>query len=431
MADVKPFRAVRYTGRGTLLDDVVSPPYDVLGPVDADELRRRSPYNSVHLDLPLPFADGSDGHYAATAERLRAWLAEGVLARDEEPSLYVLDQTFRGPDGWERTRRGFIAAVGLEDFAAGVILPHEKTHSGPRSDRLKLLRATRADLSPIMMLYPDPSDEVGAALAAAQPPPAQLAVLRDRDGSQHRLSRVAGEATTAVGRLLAGRRLLIADGHHRYTSALAFRDKRRRAGDASADHTMAYLCSQDDPGLVIFPTHRLLKGVAVPPPEEVLARLSPTFAVYREQEHGAEACTLMLGHVHTLSDAAKVFGLYFPREQACVTLELTDPAAFTRLVSEGLSPDSARLSTTLLHYLIFRDVLGMDPNETEGRIDYVTNLGAAMRALASGDYTLGAFINPTPMAEVRAVAEAGETMPQKSTYFYPKPLTGLVFNVME
>jgi uncharacterized protein (DUF1015 family) len=255
--------------------------------------------------------------------------------------------------------------------------------------------------------------------------------VTDRDGNVHRLSRVTGEVTATVARLLADRRLLIADGHHRYAGALAYRDERRAAGDDSADYTMAFLCSMDDPGLVIFPTHRLIKGVAVPPPDQVLARLRPTFAVYREPERGGAACRLMLEHVHTLTDATKVFGLYFPRDEVCATLELSDPSAVVRLVAEGLSPDFARLSTTLLHYLVLRDVLGMDPNETEGSIDYATDLTAAMRTLSQGGYTVGAFINPTPMAEVRAVAERGETMPQKSTYFYPKPLTGMVINVMD
>jgi uncharacterized protein (DUF1015 family) len=430
VADIRPFRGVRYTGRGASLQDVVSPPYDAIRAEEADDLRRRSPYNSVHLDLPQPRGDDPDDRYAAAAELVRSWLDEGILTRDDEPSLYVVAQTFRGPDGWEHTRRGFIALARLEDFASGVILPHEKTHAGPRADRLKLLRATHADLSPIFMLYPDPTNEVGAALTTA-PSPAQPLTVRDRDGNVQQLSRLTGEAAAAAGRRLAGRRLFIADGHHRYETALAYRGERSAAGDTSADYVMVYLCSLDDPAVVILPTHRLLKGVAVPPPEELLARLRPTFAVYREREHGAEACELMLGHVHTLSDAAKVFGLYFPREEACVTLELSDPAAIARLVAEGLSPDYARLSTTLLHHLIFRDVLGMDPNETEGQIDYVTNLGEAMRALATGRYTLGAFINATPMAEVGAVAGRGETMPQKSTFFYPKPLTGLVFNAME
>ena len=287
------------------------------------------------------------------------------------------------------------------------------------------------------MLYPDPTNRVGAALAgaapaAAAPPPAQPVTVTDAEGTVHRFTPVSGPVTDEVARLLAGKRLYIADGHHRYETALYFRDERRAAGDHSADSVMVYLCSMDDPGLVVFPTHRLLKGVPVPPADELLARLAPTFAVYPERPEGAQSCAVMMGHVGSLTDAAKVFGLYFPHERTCATIELRDPSAITRLIKEGLSPEYASLSVTLLQYLIFRDALGLDPTRTEGKIDYATRLDEALALLdGDGGYTLGAFVNATPIAEVRRVADRGETMPHKSTYFHPKPATGLVFHVME
>jgi len=231
-------------------------------------------------------------------------------------------------------------------------------------------------------------------------------------------------------KLVAGKQVIIADGHHRYETALAYRDERRTAGDAAADRVMVYLSSMDDPGLAIFPTHRLLRGFDIPPAEEVVARLREHFTIFPEEGGDARACSVMMGHVSTLGGGDKVFGLYFPHEQRCVTVELRDMAAMTHLVERGLSPEYARLSVTLLDELVFRDAMGLDPDALEGRISFAKSVPDAMAEMESGEYEFAAFLNPTPIDEVRAVAARGETMPQKSTYFYPKLLTGLVFHRM-
>jgi len=231
--------------------------------------------------------------------------------------------------------------------------------------------------------------------------------------------------------LLRDRPVLIADGHHRYETALAYRDERRAAGRHDAEHVMVYLSSMDDPGLAIFPTHRLLRDVPLPPIDEVIDRLRPTFSVFQELCGSPESCLPMMDHLSRLTSAGKVFGLYFAAEQRCITLELSDPAAMARLARRGLSPEYAQLSVTLLAELVFRDALGLDPDGLEGHISFVKSVDDAMLAMASGEYCLAAFLNATKMAEVRAVAERGETMPQKSTYFYPKLLTGLVFDKLD
>jgi uncharacterized protein (DUF1015 family) len=420
-----PFRGLRYDTARVRLDDVVSPPYDILSPAEADELRHRSPCNAVHVDLPVGSAGGSP--YEAAALLLRQWRDDGLLRHDEEAALYVVDQTYRGPDGFERSRRGFIGRLHLEDPTAHVVLPHEKTHRGPRADRFDLLRATHADLSPVFFLYADERGEIAAALAASQRTGDAHEIL-DRDGNTLRMAPVAGPAVERVCALLADRRLYIADGHHRYETALAYRDERRAAGDHSADTVMAYLCSMQDPGLTVLPTHRLVKGLRIPPMEEAVARLRPTFEVFPERGADSQTCELMAGHLASFADRGKVFGLYFPRETACVTVELRDPSAVGSLVDEGFSPAAARLSVTILHYLILRDALGIDPAGTEGHIDYVTSAAEAFARLSTGAYVLGAFINPTLVSEVREIADHHETMPQKSTYFHPKILTGLVFD---
>lgn len=433
MAEILPFRGIRYDPARVCLDDVVAPPYDVLSPSDAAALRARSPYNVVHVDAPALGASEPGDPYGLAAERLRAWRAAGVLRRDAEPSLYLVDQRYRGPDGFERLRRGLIARLRLADFAERVVLPHEATHAGPKVDRLSLMRAARTTTSQIFLLFPDDDGAVAETLGAAAPGCASdddSIAAQDGDGNTHTVRPVRGAAAERIVAALRPETLFIADGHHRYETALAYRDERRAAGDDRADHLAVYLCSMRDPGLTVFPTHRLVKGVEVPPMAQVLERLRPSFAVFPERSDAA-ACTAMARHLADFADHGKVFGLYFPRERACCTVELRDPSAVARLEQEGWSPESAQLSVTILHALVLRDAVGLDPHHTEGHIDYVTTAEEAFARLDSGEYGLGAFLNATEVREVRAVAERGETMPQKSTYFYPKLLTGLVVDALD
>lgn len=433
MAEVRPFRGVRYAASANL-DDLVSPPYDVLSAEQAAALRARSPYNAVHLDLPVgPGEEPTADAYICSAETLLSWEQQGILQREAEPVLYLVDQTYRGPDGIERTRRGFVSRIVLADFAERVVLPHEKTHAGPKADRLALYRCTHADLSQIFLLYPDPQGLVAAELASAAAEADRSAVRRahDGDGNLHEIVPLGGERAARISALLHDKALYIADGHHRYETALAYRDERRAVGDHSADTMMVYLCGMNDPGLTVFPTHRLIKGIELPAMDEVLGRLEPTFAVAGGPETGAAACQAFIAA--RLADApepGRVFGLYFPREETCAVVTLRDVEALERLVAEGLSRASAGLTVTLLHSLIFRDALGIDPRATEGIIDYVSDAPGAFARLASGDYVLGAFINATRVDEVKTIADQSEVMPQKSTYFYPKLLTGLVFDAL-
>ena len=431
MADIRPFRGVRYDTGRVALADVVCPPYDVITPPAAAALRRRSPFNAIHLELPeSPTAEPGD-RYKAAAGLFAGWRTEHVLRTDHEPALYLVDHTFAGPDGRERTRRGFICRLRLEDFAARVVLPHERTHAGPKLDRLELLRATRANLSQIFLLYADPDGAIGRTLAAAAPPPKPALEAPDGDGNRCRLGLLTGPAAEQVTELFAGRQLLIADGHHRYETALVFRDERRAAGDESADWVMVCLSSTDDPGLAVFPTHRLLKDVVLPPVDEVVARLRAAFEVTEQSGGGAGDCAPAMERVSVSRGADKVLGLYFTAERRCFTLQPRDASVVGGLTRRGLSPAQALLSVNLLAELVFRDALGLDPDRMEGHLDFAKSVDDAVAELETGDYALAAFLGATPMDEVRVVAERGETMPQKSTYFYPKLLTGLVFNPLD
>ncbi len=430
MAEVTPFRGIRYSDAVTL-DDAVAPPYDVISAAQAAALRSRSPYNATHVDLPvMPGEVAETVAYTRSAAMFRTWRADGVLRRDETPRVYLVDQTYRGPDGRERRRRGFVARLRLTAFSEGVVLPHERTHAGPKEDRLNLYRATHADLSQIFLLFPDDDGVLGAALdgAAAGASPAAAREARDGDGNLHRLVPLAGAAVDRVLAGLRGRPLYIADGHHRYETALAYRDERRDAGDHSADTLMVYLCSIGDPGLTVFPTYRLVKGAGVPPLDHLLARLRPHFDVVGEPVAGTEPARAALQGLGAL--AGRVFGLYLAREDACVVVRTREPAATDRLLAAGVSPAAAGLSVTVLHELILREALGLDPRREERQVDYVKSVPDALAALAGGAYELGAFLNATEVSQVRAVADRGETMPQKSTYFYPKLLTGLVYDAL-
>jgi uncharacterized protein (DUF1015 family) len=432
MADISPFRGIRY--RPDLhLDDVVAPPYDVLSAAQAAQLRARSPYNVTHVDLPVPpGAEATEEAYARAAATFSDWRSEGMLVRDELPGIVVVDQTYTGPDGRERTRRGFIARLRLAGLEERVVLPHERTHAGPKVDRLRLYRATHADISQIFLLFSDDDGSAGRDLdaAAAALPPAAWREAHDGDGNTHRCATLAGPEAERVAEALRGRPVYIADGHHRYETALAYRDERRALGDADADTLMVYLCSLNDPGLTVFPTHRLVHGVSALSVATLTELMSPYFENVGEPVTGAEACRAALEALPEQADPARVFGLYLPREDTCLTVKTREPAATERLTADGFSPAAAGLSVTMLHELLFREALGLDHEHAERHVDYAKNVPDALAALQGGQYELGAFLNATLVDQVRAIADQGEVMPQKSTYFYPKLLTGLVFDAL-
>ncbi len=430
MAEISPFRAVRY-GAEIALDEVVAPPYDVLSAAQAAELRARSPYNAVHVDLPVPPGEPPvAAAYSLAARTLRHWRQDGVLVRDESPGIVLIDQTYPGPDGRECTRHGFVARLRLTDFAERVVLPHELTHAGPKVDRLNLYRATHADVSQIFLLYPDDDGSVADLIdaAATSVPEDGWREARDRDGNLHRTAGVMGDAARRVTEALRGRRLYIADGHHRYETALAYRDERRAAGDHSADTLMVYLCSLSDPGLTVFPTQRLVRGIPPLSQKTLAERLAPYFETVGEPSVGSEACAAQLDALPDRPDPTRTFVLCLPREETCLTVRAREPQASERLAAAGFSPVTAGLSVTLLHELLLGAAIGLARDQTEDHVDYASTIPDAVDALRSGAYELGAFLNATPVGQVRAVADQGEVMPQKSTYFYPKLLTGLVFD---
>jgi uncharacterized protein (DUF1015 family) len=416
MADVQPLQALHYDPAvAGPLQALVAPPYDVVDPAQRAELAARSPYNAVRIDLP----EGEPDPYAAAAAELAGWREAGAVVRDAEPALWALEQDYTGPDGRERTRRGILARVRVTDYGPGRIRPHERTHPGPKEDRLHLTRATRANLSPIFSLH---AGDAYAALAADGAP---WGDATDEDGTRNRLWRVADPARIAAAQeVLADAELLIADGHHRYETARAYADE--VGGEGPHRYVLMCLVSLDDPGLTVFPTHRLLDGLKDPEVQERLGRtLRDLFDIEEVSEDELRPPDAPAG-------APIQFGYLDSHFKRPFRLTLKDPGVVDRALA-SMPPAYRGLDTAVLEALVLTGPVGL----TEDDISHLRGLGysrtdaEAVELVRSGRYDAGFFLRSIPVAQVREVAAEGVTMPPKSTFFFPKVPTGLVFNPLE
>jgi uncharacterized protein (DUF1015 family) len=437
MAEIVPFRAVRYAARrGRELGALLAPPYDLVSQEQRDELLRRSPDNIIHVTLgdDRPGDGPLSNKYTRASEAWRAWLDKGVLRRDPAPALYPLEQSYWAPDGRNLRRRGFMAAVRLHDFKEGVIVPHEKTLVAPKADRLEVIKAVRANLSPIFGLY---RDEAGiTARALDQASAGELAAETDSDdGVHHRLWRCEDpEIVGTLQRHLAGQRIFIADGHHRYETALVY--ARMLEGqdpslppDGGHRYILMFLCPMNDPGLFLFATHRLVAGLKEFSLAPFLERLSRFFRI----ETLAEDARRPVGRAWAISKLGEHAG----KSTAFLMVSAEDGRARVvtlrddvDLGTAGLPENEtlAALDVTVLHSVVLQHLLGLSPDsqEKQENVTYVRDAGEAVSRVLSGEHQLGFLLNPTPMWQVEAVGEAGETMPQKSTLFYPRLQSGLV-----
>lgn len=462
MAEVVPFRPWLYNaGIAGSLDKLLAPPYDVIGPELQDQLYAASPANVVRVDLNRQ--PDAERRYAEAAQTMRDWKSSRVLTRPDHPQATVLEHTFVGPDGRKRVRTGILAAVQLADFDDRIIFPHEFTLSGPKEDRFRLMLATEMALSPVFLLYEGAGRALAEGLAATvQNPPDSVASApsaRPEDGGQELLriwhSRDGGllRALTAG---LAGKPLVIADGHHRYETALRYRDWRREKEteqgrsvppDAASEHFLAYLVDIADPGLAIFATHRLLRDLSSKQLALLPKGLSRWFSIEElsggeaagggpasGKENAEEKIRRFLDH-H--SSGAPALGLYLPHTGRSYGLRLTvDPADRRCLpVRPGggangqPSADALSLDVSVLQNFVLDGLLGITTDSVARgqNVAFVTEWGEAFALLESGDCQAGFFLNPTRLDQVEGMAFRGERMPQKSTYFYPKVPTGLVF----
>ena len=419
MADVQPLRALHYDlGVVGSLGRVAAPPYDVIDPEQRAELAERSPYNVVAIDLPQ--ADDGGDPYEHAAELLGSWIAEGAVVRDDEPAIWALTQDYVAPDARRLTRHGLFARVRVEEYGPGRIRPHERTHPGPKEDRLRLTRATRANLSPIFSLYSDPARAAWGAVAPALEA-APWGELTDDDGTTHRLWRIPDpDAIQAVQDALRDAELLIADGHHRYETARAYADE--VGGEADHRYVLMCLVALEDEGLTVFPTHRLVSNLKDDPErQEALAHtLRRDFEVEPIEEAQLRppdgAGPLTMGYIDS----------HFQRP---FRLTLKDQEIADRALAEQPEP-YRRLDTAVLEALVLEGPLGL----TEDDISHLRGLGysrtdeEALELVKEGRYDAAFFLRSSPVWQVREIAAAGVNMPPKSTYFFPKVPTGLLFN---
>jgi uncharacterized protein (DUF1015 family) len=409
MAEVKPLPALHYNLAAIpSLAAVTAPPYDVINASLRAELLARSPLNVVEIDLPE--APGGGDPYEHAAETLEAWTLDGVLVADREPAIWALEQEYTTPDGSRLVRRGFLARVRVTEYGAGLVRPHERTQPGPKEDRLRLTRATRHNLSPIFALHP------GSVWDAVEPHVATdpWGEVTDDDGTVHRVWRIAEPGVhESVAAQLAEAELLIADGHHRYETARTYADE--VGGDGPHRYTLMCLVSLDDPGLTIFGTHRLLAGFDVDRLEQGIREHFDIEEV--AGEHADPAGT----------DGVGVFG--FLDSDRALRLRLRDTAAVDAAL-DGRSDAYRRLDAAILEELILKGALGLSGDDIAAKrgLGYAKGVEQAAAAIRDGDYDAAFLLRPTPVGQVREVAAAGETMPPKSTFFYPKLLTGIVFN---
>jgi len=417
MADVEPLRALHYDlNRTGGLQDVLAPPYDVIDAERRAELEARSPYNVVRIDLPT-----GEEPYEAAARQFSAWRQEGIIVRDEQPALWALEQEYMGPDGQGRTRRGFLARVRVEEYGPGRVRPHERTHPGPREDRLRLTRATRANLSPIFSLFDDPAGAVTTPLEASMTGEA-YGQASDEDGTINRVWRITDPgAIDDITNAIRTAELLIADGHHRYETARVYAEE--VGGDGPHRYVLMCLVALEDPGLTVFPTHRLLRGLRPDQHETLAGALTRDFDIRRLD--GTDELAPAYGQPVSLGYIDAHF-----RQPYMLTLK---DQSIADAALGGHSEPYRRLDTAVLEALILKGALEM----TDEDIDHLAGLGYArdfdnaLELVRSGEYDAAFFVAPTPIEQVRAVAAAGESMPPKSTYFFPKVPTGLIFNPLE
>jgi uncharacterized protein (DUF1015 family) len=431
MARIAPFRALRFDpGRFADLAPLLAPPYDVINETQRQELEARHPRNIVHLDLPRGEADA---RYANARAQLDTWLDEGTLRQDLRPALYRYQQsfTFVGAAGPQKyTRKGFISLIELSPFSARVVLPHEHTLSGPKVDRFKLIRATRAHFSQVFSLYRDPAGTIEAELDGACTAAPDVDATTP-DGCRHCLWVVTDPAViAAVARELAPRSVMIADGHHRYETMLAIRDDLRPAGvqlgRSLADWGVMFFARAEDPGLLVLPTHRMVHGSSADALDSLAERCRPWFDVANGTEDNAAAIEARLLRE---GERTVTFGLRRASARGITWLKLRADADLARLGP----PTLARLDVSALHGLVLEPLLGIgsEAMARESNLTYSHDLGETLGRVASSEVQAAFLMNATKVSQVLDACEAGFVLPQKSTYFQPKLATGLVMARIE
>ncbi|MCR3923171.1 MAG: DUF1015 domain-containing protein [Firmicutes bacterium] len=436
MAKIVPIRGVRYsTAKAGQMADLITPPYDVINDEEQKRYYEKNPFNVIRLEYGESREPDSkdDNRYTRAAGFFSHWLQQEILTHEDKPSIYLYQQEFTVA-GRRMTRSGFITGVGVEEYENGMILPHEETLSKAKLDRLELLRHCHANFSPIFGLYDDATQTVEAISARYIAHDPTIAFTSE-NGEEHRLWSVNDDHDVAtITKLFSQQKIYIADGHHRYETALTFHKEMSAQGDHRFAFCLMTLVNLSDPGLVIFPTHRLLKNIHNFHGDDFLANLSQDFTIKTfdlPKANRAEALTAELKKLASLMQKQNAFLLYLGGEQI-YRLTISNERE-NRLMANRHGNYSAAwrsLDVAVLQSLILEELLGIDKEARASgtHLTYTRDEAKALEQVERGEYQAVFFLNPTQVHEVTAVAAAGDKMPQKSTFFYPKLITGLVIN---
>lgn len=412
---VIPFHGLRYNPEKVGdITDVIAPPYDVINPDEQIELEKRHPANIIRLILSQPNVDDTDteNQYTRAARLMKQWIADRILVRDSTPSYYIYDQSFHAPDGKQYTRRALIASVKLEPFKKKVILPHEKTHAGPKIDRLNLMRACYANLSPIFSLYQDPNGEIEEIVAEFTKQNRPEVDCPEIFGSTHKIWLLDNvDSNKQIQDLFSSRPLLIADGHHRYETALTFRDEMTESVDYSNGYgsMMMNLVRMESSGLAVLAIHRLLSNLNSKQIDDAVASLPEKFDV-----HSVDSLSNLMSKLNELKGKSPAFGLY------------TNDNIYRLLIPH--SGNGNKLDVSIVQDTIISELFKVE--SLAEHISYTAYSEDAVSHVDGNTDSIAILMNPTPVEQVLDIAMEGLTMPQKSTYFYPKMATGLVLNLL-
>ena len=433
MVRIAPFRGLLYNQKKFRdLSKVIAPPYDVISKDEQEKLYKKSPHNFVRLDLSQ-----EPDSYAAVAALFDEWQSQGILERDERPALYFLSHRFKLKSGEQKLRNGFFALVELQDPHTGDIRPHEKTLDAPKEDRLKLMLACHAQLSPIFALYADPKQSINRMLAIALEGVPPFVEFELDNGDQCKLWRITDPAVIEkVQREMREQTLLIADGHHRYEATLRYRDQLRSergqvTGSEAFNYIMTYCANMDDDNVVILPTHRLVRGFTHKPFLELEEALQTYFYV-EQHPKTPEGKVSFLKALKTAAKKHRVIGASFKRDPRYLILRLKNKRIMQRLAKD-LSAPLRELDVSTLHLLILEHILAMSPEQQVSgeTIRYSQDEDAVLQSLEKEDFQAAFILAATKKEEIQTIVAAGEKMPQKSTYFYPKLSSGLIVNKID
>ncbi|MCL2086652.1 MAG: DUF1015 domain-containing protein [Oscillospiraceae bacterium] len=452
MAEIKSFKGLRYTEKAGAIAQLCCPPYDIIDKATRERFLQHNPHNIIRLELPKPLSDTTpdDQPYALAAQILKDWLSKGLVKAALEECLYVYEMEFQLAGSPEfHSVKGFISLVKLEEFSKGIILPHEETLSKAKTDRLKLMEATGCNFSQIYSLYMDENAQI-LELITAQSLNAPDSEFTDGDNVTHRLWCVSdSKFIEKVTTLMADKKIYIADGHHRYETALNYRNNLANRGVSmgASEYVPMMLVNIENPGLVVFPTHRIVRGLANFDYAACLEKCAEFFDVTQDIPPKMALAALEQAY----RDEKKAFLIYTKDSYTLIVLkegvsvgdspstEAQDKSASELLqikqtcsrFATGGSPDSPveRLDVSVLHTLVLDRILGIDKENMTNQTNlvYTKTIAEALAAVDSANANCAFLLNPTRISEIRDVAANGEKMPQKSTYFYPKLTTGLVF----